>query len=203
MRGMEALVMAITLINKKPPPPKAPDDLVPLEAQDFFGAAPLIPGEDALAYEALLKRVMKAVPPTDVFEEIWVREMVIITWDSLRWIRLKARMFHIYARARIAAVLTKSTADDDLLKRWARGETKASEEVDHRLAAEGLAMEDLMADAFFANLAAVERIDRLLASVEARRNTTYREIHRHRDLFGNTLRRAMSYEADGIDWDVK
>jgi hypothetical protein len=202
MRGTEALIMSIniTLIKKKPPPPKEPDELVPLEAQDFFGAAPLIPGESALEYQALLKRVTKAVPPTDVFEEIWVRDMVYITLESLRWRRLRARMFHIYARARIQAVLTKSAADDDLLKRWARGETKASEEVDHRLAAEGLAMDDLMGDAFVANLAAVERIDRLLANIEARRHTIYREIHRHRDLFRNTLRRAMSNEEDGIEF---
>jgi hypothetical protein len=192
--------MSIKLFKKNPPPrPKAPDELVPLEAQDFLGAAPLIPGEDTLAYEALLKRVTKAVAPTDVFEELWGHDMINITWDLLRWSRIEARIFHNYARARIAAVLTKSAADDDLLKRWARRETKASEEVDHRLAAEGLAIDDFTADAFVANLTAIERIERLLANAEARRSTIYREIQRHHDLFGNTLRRAMSNEEDGIE----
>jgi hypothetical protein len=48
---------------------------------DFFGPAPLIPGEDPEAYKALQTRVAAAVAPKDVLEEIWVRDVVDLVWE--------------------------------------------------------------------------------------------------------------------------
>jgi hypothetical protein len=43
---------------------------------DLFGPAPLFEGENAVAYDELLARISGAVKPTDIFEEIWVRDIV-------------------------------------------------------------------------------------------------------------------------------
>jgi hypothetical protein len=55
-----------------------------------FGPAPLIEGEDAGAYDELLVRISSAVRPADIFEEIWVRDVVDLVWEALRLRRLKA-----------------------------------------------------------------------------------------------------------------
>src|ERR1700674_814547 len=56
------------------------------------GDPPLIPGEDRVAYDELLARVSAAVEPADIFEEIWVRDVVDHEWEVLRLRRLKVNL---------------------------------------------------------------------------------------------------------------
>jgi hypothetical protein len=199
MRGTEALVMSITVIKKKPPPPKAPDEVVALQDQDFFGPPPLIPGEDPRAYEALLMQITNAVRPKDVFEKIWVRDMVDLTWETRRLRQLKGGVFQTYARNRISEILENSGSDDELELRWARGEPKALEEVESRLGALGLTIDGLMAEALAANLAVLAPVDRMLAGVEARRNQVLRELERHgNSIFAKSLREFANLRTDGF-----
>jgi hypothetical protein len=58
----------------------------------FFGPAPLLDGEDSAAYDELLARVSGAVKPSDILEEIWVRDVVDLVWEALRLRRLKANL---------------------------------------------------------------------------------------------------------------
>ena len=55
-------------------------------------------GEDAAAYDELLLRISSAVRPGDIFEEIWVRDIVNLTWEALRLRRLKACLMTAGAR---------------------------------------------------------------------------------------------------------
>jgi hypothetical protein len=50
---------------------------------------PLLEGEDAAAYDELLVRISGAVKPTDIFEEIRIREIVDLVWGAFRLRRLK------------------------------------------------------------------------------------------------------------------
>src|SRR5215469_4862671 len=63
-----------------------------------FGPAPLAEGEDAEAYDELLLRVSSGVKPHDILEEIWVRDVVDLTWETLRLRRLKAAVLTMSAR---------------------------------------------------------------------------------------------------------
>jgi hypothetical protein len=58
----------------------------------LFGPPPLLEGEDPEAYNRLLDRVTAAVKPRDIFEEIWVADIVHLTWEILRWRRLQPRL---------------------------------------------------------------------------------------------------------------
>src|SRR5262252_7898597 len=70
------------------PKPPAP---TPKPARlDVFGPPPLLVGEDPAAYDELLLRVSTAVKPVDFLEEIWVRDVVDLTWEIFRLRRLKA-----------------------------------------------------------------------------------------------------------------
>jgi hypothetical protein len=72
-----------------------------------------------------------------------------------------------------------------------------AEEVDKALASAGLSMDAVMAQTLCLKLDEVERIEHMIAIAEARRNTTLREIDRHRETLGQKLRRAVPQVEDG------
>ena len=57
----------------------------------------LVNGEDGAAYDQLAARIMAAVAPENVIEEIWVRDVVDLVWDVVRLRRLKAGLFTVGA----------------------------------------------------------------------------------------------------------
>ena len=96
---------------------------------DFFGPARLIPGEDPEAYKALQTRVAAAVAPTDVLEEIWVRDVVDLVWETLRLRRLKTCFLSSAAHEGLAIILRPFEESNFMLSiggslsgKWARGE---------------------------------------------------------------------------------
>src|SRR5882724_9345772 len=72
----------------------------------LFGRPPLLEGEDTAAYDELLVRISGAVKPTDIFEEIWIRDIVDLVWEAFRLRRLKACLMTAGARK----ALTKGLA---------------------------------------------------------------------------------------------
>src|SRR5215472_7156719 len=70
-----------------------------------FGPAPLIEGEDAAGYDELLLRVSAAVRPADIFEEIWVRDIVDLVWEAFRLRRLKACLMTTVAHHGLRKIL--------------------------------------------------------------------------------------------------
>ena len=63
-----------------------------LVRRDLFGPPPILEGEDADAYNEILDRVFGAVGPTDFVEEIWVHDLVDVTWTMFRWRRILAAL---------------------------------------------------------------------------------------------------------------
>jgi hypothetical protein len=68
--------------------------------------------------------------------------------------------------------------------------------VDAALAATGLTRDRVMAETLARKLDEVERIDRMVAGAEARRNLALREIDRHRATRGAALRQAADEVLD-------
>jgi len=166
-----------------------------------FGPAPLAEGEDAEAYDELLLRISSGVRPADILEEIWVRDVVDLTWEALRLRRLKAAVLTMSARNVLTENLAKFVGyakAEALARSWAAHEAEAVAAVSERLAAQGLALESLTAQGLTRTLEPVERIARMIAQAEARRGAALREIERHRASFGPRLRAAVM-EAERAD----
>lgn len=62
------------------------------EQPSLFGPAPLIEGENAATYDEFLAKISSAVKPKDFLEEIWVRDVVDLSWEALRMRRIKATL---------------------------------------------------------------------------------------------------------------
>jgi hypothetical protein len=77
------------------------------------------------------------------------------------------------------------------VQEYVRHESEAVTLVDEHVAGAGTSMDSLLADALANKLDDIERIDRLTAVAEGRRNASLREIDRRRVVLGETLRRTV------------
>jgi hypothetical protein len=124
----------------------------------FLRSPTLIPGEDAKVYEDLSTAISDAMRPRDVMEALWVRDISYSQWNAERFRRFGA----------------------DLIDRWYQssrinrlGCADVDQNTDHDLA--GIAG---------THISALERFDRIATRSEARRNSAYRAIERHREGLG-------------------
>jgi hypothetical protein len=79
----------------------------------------------------------------------------------------------------------------ELVQGYRRGEPDAVRLVDQLRTRAGVSMETFMASAFREKMDDIERIDRLTAIAETRRNAALREIDRRRAVLGEALRRSV------------
>jgi hypothetical protein len=170
------------------------------EHPTLFGPPPLFDGEDTKIYEQLLTRVSTTVMPTDIFEDIWVREVVDLTIEVLRLRRLKASLMTANAYKGLTETLSPLVGRmqaETLAEGWAARKSDVVEEVTKTLTSAGLTIDSIMAQTFSLKLNDMERIEYMIALAEARRNATLREIDRRRQTLGQKLRRAAQQLEDG------
>jgi len=163
-----------------------------------FGPAPLFDGEDSAGYDDLLARVSGAIKPADIIEEIWIRDIVGLTWEALRWRRARAALLSASRHVGIQHLLEPLCGLGeaiDLSEQWARRDDEAVAAVDRTLATAGLPLDAVMAQTLAAQIDLVERIERMIVSAEMRRNATLREIERHRSALAARLREATRDDA--------
>src|SRR6516225_9217778 len=100
------------------------------KALNLFGPPQLIDGEDGEAYQELHERVSLGVQPADIFEEIWLRDFVDLTWEVWRWRRLKSSLMAASAFRGLQKVLEPFSFEgyDDLVEDWAARKPNAIEQ---------------------------------------------------------------------------
>src|SRR5215813_12188454 len=92
----------------------------------LLGPRPLIDGEDGTNYDVILERISADVAPADFVEEIWVRNVVDLVWESVRLRRLKSQLLHAAAHEGLERLLPAG----ELTQKWAWGDGKAMGEVE-------------------------------------------------------------------------
>jgi hypothetical protein len=159
----------------------------------LFGDPPLIPGEDAGAYDDLLAQVSSAVEPADIFEKFWVRDIVDHEWNVLGLQRLKANLLRATAYKGLRAVLEARSFEGwlDLVDQWAAQDPGAIERVNRMLESFGLTQHAIMAETLRQNLPQIAQIDLMIARAQVCRNNMLREIELHRATFAHALRRTV------------
>jgi hypothetical protein len=173
--------------------PASPSAPARTPCRALLGPRPLIDGEDGTDYDAILERISADVAPEDFVEEIWVRNVVDLVWESIRLRHLKSQLLRAAAHEGLARVLTPLldwTRANHLSGQWALGEEAATAEVERLLDRAGLTIDAVMAQTLAARIDDVERIDRMATIAEARRDAVLREIRSRRAAFGQALRRA-------------
>jgi hypothetical protein len=170
----------------------------------WLAPPPLLEGDDATFYDELLARISGDVKPNDIFEEFWMRDIVDLTWEVLRWRRIKLFLVREQMSRDLLGVLwqlrrqrPEETEDEiDILRsrlnklvaKWARQDPAAIGQVNRRLAAAKLTMETVANQAFMKKFDTIERLDHFATILEGRRNAALRELDRHRVMFAQALR---------------
>ena len=187
-------------------------------AQRIIGIAPapLLPTEAESDYLGVAARIVAVAQPKDPIEEFLTRDVVDLTWEILRSRRLKGGLLRAAVSKGVHRILTTIGHGHDpwaprtdlvdhfhFAAKWASGDTSYRDEFDEMLKKAGFTMEEVIAEAFAAVIDPFERIDRLLASAEARRNNALREIDRHREALGAAVRRGVDDVQDAEFQDVE
>ena len=176
-----------------------------LELSDLLGPPPLLPSENVADYEALSARVIAAAKPTDAIEHLYVRDAVDLQWELMRLRHLKSRFLVSSASVGLYKLMDDRmnyVRDDPNYKSWIKNEPQGIKNIKSMLADWGLGEADIYAQTLAKKIDEFERIDRLAASAEARRNAALRELERHREAVGRRLRNAIATEdAQFVDAD--
>ena len=187
-----------------------------------FGPLPLVSADERAGYEELFARIAAHVQPSDPIEEFYVRDIADLTFELLRYRHYKARILEsivpraledklapfMHGRHRFGSVANygsdgarEPTPAMELVNEWMRGEPKAIKRVTEILELAKFTMEDIRAHALFLELGTIERIDRLTAMAEARRNDAMREVERYRAQLAHALN-AATEEAEEAEFKV-
>jgi hypothetical protein len=169
--------------------------------------APLLPGEKQADYAEVAVRIVRAAKPRDAIEEFLVRDVVDLTWEILRLRRMKSGILKSSTGRGLRRILDEIghpwDERDELREAFAAGDVQARKNVDAILKKAGLTMDEVAAQTLDSNLDSFERLDRMLASAEARRNNALREVDRHRDALGAGVRRSIEEIEDAEFRDVE
>ena len=175
------------------------------ELSDLLGPPPLLPSENLADYEALRLRVIAAVKPTDAIEHLYVRDAVDLQWELMRLRHLKTRFLVSSASVGLNILMNMRmnyVDSDPNYKSWIKNERKGIKNIKSMLSDWGLSEADIHAQTLAKKIDEFERIERLIANAEARRNAALRELERHREAVGRRLKNALDTEdAQFVDAD--
>lgn len=165
---------------------------LPEELAGFVGERPLIRGEDPERYDALFGRIADAVGPQDALEWLWVADITSAAWESHRARRLRAQLVEVTRKEAIQSILV------DLLQHeitgmasrrqhchamaieWLQDTPDGEAKMRAFLAGYGLGPEAVTAEIYRLRADVFERIDRMAAAADRRRDLVIREIERRR-----------------------
>ncbi len=167
---------------------------------EILGPPPLLDGENLDAYNALYDRVRSAVAPSDIIEELWVRDVVDLTWETLNLRRMKTRIIESGRSRSLVNMLVPLfeylNEARDLVRNYLNGDPDAGNTVAKMLAQVGADESTVRAEAFAARLNTLERVDQLIWRSEMRRNNVLREVDRRRDVLARRLREVLDDVTD-------
>jgi hypothetical protein len=161
----------------------------------LFGPPPLLSTERRERFEQILAELVTAVTPTGAIEQMWIYDVAVLVWEMMRLRRYKAIRIERALPFRIHAVAYEFIRDDcksyqfkDFADRYFR-DPKLRQKLADALAESNLTTDLIDAEAFRAD--EIEKIELMLASLQARRDAIIREIGAYRDSLARQVKRVV------------
>ena len=175
--------------------PTKPEPMDINELDKMLGNRPILPGEDASAYDKLTYKFRETMSPRDIVEEILVRDVIDLTWEVQRLKNFKRDFLHLNRGNALEKVFDQfagySFANREFSDKWRKGDPKAIEKVNEELSSRGFEISVVDAMNFRLQIDQIERMDRLIMQAEARRSAHLREVDRHRSVLAEIMRGAI------------
>ena len=164
----------------------------------LFAKPPLLITESAEDFAALNAAFAQAIKPRDVVEQMYVDDIVALSWEILRLRRCKTAIINTAFEDALLTILNRlmgylnsdspeSEERAALVSDWF-SEPKAKGEVSELLAQYHLDESAIEGEAIRSVSSDLEVLDRMLTSLESRRNKALRCIKDYQDRFAKQLR---------------
>ena len=168
---------------------------VPAELKRFEEPSGLLPGESRREFEIIRSMIIEDICPRSNLEWLWIFDLVELSWEILRYRRLKERILQIYRSEAIAIILqrldgagmpqqskTVVRAHSKLAAAEWSEDPRSAREIDTRLEKHGFDLSAINAEVFLQAREAFGLFDGLMHLAQSRRITLLREINVRREL---------------------
>jgi hypothetical protein len=178
---------------------------VPAVLRTFADPSGLLPGEDRRDFEAIRQMMIDDIQPETNLEWLWIFDLVELSWEILRYRRLKQKILQVSRVSAIESVLQRldgAGMPDHALQnmrlqsmrnaaKWS-DEPNAAKEIEARLERHGFDDVAINAEVFIQTRAAFAMFDNLMHSAQSRRIILLREIKAGRD-FAERVRKVSDH----------
>ena len=161
--------------------------------------APLLITESKADFDRIRDALKEEIKPRGILEQIYVEDMAYLSWEVLRLRRSKAAIVNLAFRAALKELITQLLREpgqythelgdqpEELARDWF-SDPKVKKQVADLLQEYDLDESAIEAEAIRQSADDLERIDRLMASAEARRDKALVCVAQYRGDFGALLR---------------
>lgn len=168
---------------------------------NWLGPAPVTGFENKDQYDALFADLVGELRPNSAVEWIWTKDIADLAWESRRLRFAKTTLINLVRRKAINTVLANSAPQSSFAMGPSLDEDRVAEltsgflssgpgsntEMTQRLAKSGLDENAFAGQAMREALSELERIDRLIAGSDLRRDAIIRDLARWRERRGPRL----------------
>jgi hypothetical protein len=173
----------------------------------LFSKPPLLITESAEDFASLSAALAQEIKPRGIVEQIYVDDIAALVWEILRYRRCKAAIINTAFKAaleklvnRLAGYTDSDTPEREereaLVENWF-SEPEAKKEVSELLAEYHLDESVIEAEAIRSRSEELEVLDRMLTSLESRRNRALRCITDYQDRFARQVREVSDRLIEG------
>ena len=164
---------------------------------------PLIDGEEEADFHAFRAKCLAASSPKDAIEEVWVVDFISYAWEANRLRRMKTAIIQSARRKAVEDIVfeygegsifpehqnlfDRRDTSQRIALTWSQGENDHVDYIASLLEAHGLSLDTVVAKAVSAKIEDLERIDKLIASYDYRRDSALKEMEKRRDQIARRL----------------
>jgi hypothetical protein len=179
---------------------------MPVELRAFANRPAVLPGENVEELEMVQRMMIEEVRPETNMEWLWTLDLIELSWEILRYRRLKQRVLEDCRQSAIAAILLRldgagiQARDFQHLEfqigrsaaEW-RDDPQAAADIEARLRRHGFDDTAVDAEVFYQARVLFGMFDDLMHAAQARRMVLLREITSRRELSkGSTKARSRA-----------
>jgi hypothetical protein len=168
---------------------------MPPEFNAFLELSPVLPDEDLKDYEFIKQMMIADVGPQTNIEWLWTLDLVELSWEIIRYRRLKQKVLETHREAAIQSILQRldgegmpSEAAGKVYMQTKRNAVEwrcdpgAAAEIEARLARHGVDLASITTEAFVQARDVFDMFDGLMQTAQSRRLTLLREINLRREI---------------------
>ncbi len=163
------------------------------DLEKLLGPPPILAHEDPSVYVTLGQSIWETLQPQDFVDMTWVNDVTYLLWEGLRQRRLKANLVDatkVEGAKKLIIRLTGDSRTKDFWSQWALGEKEPVELVLSLVTKSGLSNEAIIAETTGLIADTLEKIERQISQLEARRLVTIRDFDQRRELLDQRQERS-------------